>query len=84
MLVVFASGGILAQTGTFGLAAAAKHHAVPVVVLSGLYKLSPRFVSDPKTMNEHKSPSDILEYGNGICSMFTHLSEQHEFSPHRS
>lgn len=37
--VVMANGGLIAHTGAANIAAAAKYHSVPVVVLTGLHKL---------------------------------------------
>jgi len=60
---LLANGGVIAPSGTALVAAAAKKHAVPFVVLVGLHKLSPMFPHDPAvTFNEFKSPGDVLEY----------------------
>ncbi len=59
---VLANGGILAQSGTANVLWAAKHHATPVVVLTGLHKLCPLYAFDQDTFNEHNPPSQIIEY----------------------
>ena len=46
---MLANGGLLAHTGAHMIAQAAKHHSVPLVVLSGLYKLTPLYPSDQDT-----------------------------------
>lgn len=57
-----ANGGLIAPTGTYLLAQAAKYHSVPFVVCTGLYKLSPLYAHDQDTFNELRSPSEILPF----------------------
>jgi translation initiation factor eIF-2B subunit beta len=45
-IAVMANGGLLAESGAHNIAMAAKHHSVPVVVVAGLYKLSPLYAFD--------------------------------------
>lgn len=60
---VLANGGVIAQVGLHTVALAAKQHAVPFVVLTGLHKLSPEQPFDPAvTMNDVKSPGEILDF----------------------
>lgn len=59
---VLANGGLLARSGSYTVAAAAKHHSTPVVVLTGLYKLSPVHAFDQDTFNSLSSPHKTLEY----------------------
>lgn len=59
---VMANGGLIAPTGTYLLAQAAKYHSVPFVVCTGLYKLSPLYAHDQDTFNELRSPSEILPF----------------------
>lgn len=59
---VMANGGIVAQAGTQMLALAAKHHSVPVVCITGLYKLCPIYPHNPDTFNDLRSPGSVLEY----------------------
>ena len=60
---VLADGGMLGRIGLNMVALAASRHAVPFVVLTGLYKLSPLFPHDPEvTMNELKSPAEVLHF----------------------
>ena len=52
---LLANGGIMAPCGNCLVALAAQRHAVPFVVLVGLYKLSPLFPHDPSlTFNEFR------------------------------
>ena len=59
---VMANGGLLVQAGGHAVALAAKHHAVPVVCVTGLYKLCPLYPHDQDTFNDLQSPSPILRY----------------------
>eukprot|EP00667_Euglena_gracilis_P008817 EG_transcript_8938 len=59
---VLADGGIIAQAGTHMLALAAKAHRAPVVVLAGLYKLSPVFPVNPKAFTVLSSPAAVLPH----------------------
>ena len=58
---LLANGGIMAPGGAGLVALAAQRHAVPFVVLVGLYKLSPLFPHDPAlTFNEFRvRPADL-------------------------
>lgn len=42
--LVMADGGLMARNGTHALALAAKHHSVPVLVCSAMFKLCPKCV----------------------------------------
>ena len=62
---LLADGGVMASVGTSILAAAARRHNVPVVVLAGIYKLSPNFPHEPGvTFNEFGDPSEILSFSD--------------------
>ncbi len=62
---LLADGGVMAPVGTGMVAAAAKKHNVPFVVLVGIYKLSPHFPHEPGvTFNDFKEPSDVLPYND--------------------
>jgi translation initiation factor eIF-2B subunit beta len=49
---VLSSGGLLASAGASNIAAAAQAHKVPVLSLSGIYKLSPKSTFDPRLLRE--------------------------------
>ena len=56
----------MAPVGMHLVAQAARHHAVPFVVLVGIYKLTPLFAHEPGlNFNELKSPDSILPYTDG-------------------
>ena len=61
---VFANGGLLAHSGTHGLALAAQFYSVPIVVVTGLYKLSTVYAYDQDTFNEHDAPSNLIKFEN--------------------
>lgn len=61
---VMANGGIIAPVGLNMAALAAQRHAVPFVVLAGSHKLCPLYPHSPEVLlNELKSPSDLLDFG---------------------
>ena len=60
---LLANGGVMAGAGNQLTAMAAKHHAVPFVVLVGLQKLSPLFPHDPSvSFNDFKACRSDLSY----------------------
>ncbi|KAL2634935.1 hypothetical protein R1flu_006414 [Riccia fluitans] len=81
---VMANGGVLAPVGLHMVALAAKRHAVPFVVLTGLHKLCPLYPHNPFTLlNDMKSPSEILDFGelSGCLNGVTGGPESHVFNP---
>ncbi|KAF9437959.1 Translation initiation factor eIF-2B subunit beta [Entomortierella beljakovae] len=62
---VLANGGLVAISGTHMMAAAAKHHSTPVVVCTGLYKLSPLYPHDEDTFNVAFNPDSVLGFEEG-------------------
>jgi translation initiation factor eIF-2B subunit beta len=67
---VMANGGLIAHTGAYNIAAAAKAHSVPLVVVAGLYKLCPLFAFDQDSFNEQSNPADVLGASHGMCYVF--------------
>ena len=63
---VYADGGIKATNGAESMALAAKHHAVPVIVCSGLFKLTPKFFcnQDQQSFGEFASPELSLDFNS--------------------
>jgi translation initiation factor eIF-2B subunit beta len=51
-VAIMANGGLIANSGAYQLALAAKEHSVPVIVVSATYKLTPSFPFDPLRLNE--------------------------------
>ena len=59
---VMANGGLIGTAGLHALALAAKHHSVPLVCVTGLYKLCPEYPSDQNSVNNLLSPSQVLSF----------------------
>lgn len=85
---LLANGGIMSDVGSHVVALAAKRHAVPLVVLVGLYKLSPLFPHDPiVTFNDFKSSADVIDYEvlaeplHGADGRLPALQEEEDESP---
>lgn len=62
---VLANGGLVAAAGTGGIAKAAKVHQTPVVVVSGVYKLSPVYPFDFDSLIEYGNASDVVGFEDG-------------------
>ncbi|KAJ5160524.1 translation initiation factor eIF-2B subunit beta [Penicillium canariense] len=62
---VLANGGLVAAAGTRVIARAAKVHQTPVVVVSGVYKLSPVYPFDFDSLIEYGDASKVLPYEDG-------------------
>jgi len=59
---VMGNGGLIAESGMHMVALAAKHHAVPVICVTGLYKLCPLFAYNQYSFIDLKSPGNTLSY----------------------
>ena len=59
---VVANGGMVATCGSHMVALAAKQHSVPLVCVTGLYKLTPLYAHDQETFNELLSPGTVLNF----------------------
>lgn len=60
---VMANGGLVAPSGSHIVALAAQENSVPVVCISGLFKLCPMFPHDGEdTLNDLVSPASVMEY----------------------
>lgn len=62
---VIANGGLIAAAGARIIAKAAKVHRTPVIVVSGIYKLSPEYPFEFESLIEYGDPGNIIGYGNG-------------------
>jgi len=63
---VMANGGLIAHTGAHNIAVAAKAHSVPLMVVTGLYKLCPLYAFDQDTFNEQNAPSEVLKFEESL------------------
>lgn len=62
---VLANGGLVAISGSHMIAAAANFHHIPVVVLTGLYKLCPMQPYDFDMFNLCVRPDPIIKFEEG-------------------
>jgi translation initiation factor eIF-2B subunit beta len=62
---VLANGGLVAAAGAHMIAKAAKEHQTPVVVLSGVYKLSPVYPFDIDELIEHGDAGSVVPFDDG-------------------
>ena len=62
---VTANGGIISRTGTRIAAACAKHYAIPVCVVTGMYKVTPIFPENHADFNLLSSPDFVVPYSDG-------------------
>jgi translation initiation factor eIF-2B subunit beta len=62
---VLANGSLIAAAGASVIAQAAKEHHVPVVVLSGVYKLSPVYPFGLEESGEMGDPSKVVGFEEG-------------------
>lgn len=62
---VLANGGLIAAVGANEIAQAAKVHKTPVVVVSGVYKLSPIYPFDIEELIEYGEPSKVVPFEDG-------------------
>ncbi|KAL9132859.1 MAG: hypothetical protein Q9175_005961 [Cornicularia normoerica] len=63
--IVLANGGLVAAAGAKVVATAASMHRTPVIVLSGVYKLSPVYPFDVDSLMENGDPGGVIGYGDG-------------------
>lgn len=59
---VLQNGGLLAASGAYQVALAARAHATPVVVVTGVYKLTPFFPYDYESLIELISPEKVSPF----------------------
>lgn len=62
---IMADGGLIAHAGAYQIALAAKEFSIPVIVVSAMYKLTPKYPFDPLKLNELLAPSSIMSYEDG-------------------
>lgn len=62
---VIANGGLIAAAGARMIAKAAKVHKTPVIVVSGVYKLSPEYPFEFESLIEYGDPGRVIGYEDG-------------------
>lgn len=63
--IVLANGGLVAAAGTKLVTKAANMHRTPVIVLSGVYKVSPVYPFDIESLMEAGNPGGVVGFGDG-------------------
>lgn len=59
---VMANGGLIAPSGGHMVALSAREHSVPLVCITGLFKLCPLYPHDLEEFNDLTSPGMVLDY----------------------
>ncbi|TGO52827.1 hypothetical protein BCON_0134g00200 [Botryotinia convoluta] len=62
---VIANGGLVAAAGARIIAKAAKFHRIPVIVVSGVYKLSPEYPFEFESLIEYGDPGNVVGFEDG-------------------
>ncbi|RKF53229.1 putative translation initiation factor eIF-2B subunit beta [Golovinomyces cichoracearum] len=65
---VIANGGLIADAGARIIAKAAKVHKTPVIVVSGVYKLSPEYPYEIESLIEYGDPGRVIPFDNGVLA----------------
>jgi len=80
---VLANGGLIAPSGSNMVALAAKENSVPVVSVTGMFKLCPMYPHEGQdTLNDLVSPSSVVDYGemgNSIMSKVEFINPVHDY-----
>lgn len=80
---VLANGGLVASSGCNLVALAAHHSAVPVVAVTGMFKLSPMYPHEGQdTLNDLVSPSSVTDYAdmsNQLMSNVEFVNPVHDY-----
>ena len=63
--VMLSDGSLVAAAGAKAVVQAANMHRAPVIVLGGIYQISPVNVFDPEKLIEYGDPADIIPFGQG-------------------
>jgi len=79
---VMANGGLITYNGVYNLCLAAQNYNIPVVVVSGTFKLTPLYPFDHETFNEQLSPDTIYNSKyDGNFSNITFNSPAYDYVP---
>jgi translation initiation factor eIF-2B subunit beta len=66
---ILSNGSIVAAAGTKIVAKAARYHHVPVLVLAGTYKLSPKYPHDPSIFVEYGNVEKVVNFQDGAMKL---------------
>lgn len=78
---VMAKGGLIGNNGIHQLCLAAKYFSVPVVVISGLYKMTPLFPVDQDSFNNIGNPEEILPFQQGSNLDVQTINPEYDYVP---
>jgi translation initiation factor eIF-2B subunit beta len=79
---VMANGGLISYNGVYNICLAAQTFSIPVIVISGCFKLTPMYPFDHETFNEQLSPDTIYNCKyNGDLSNITFNSPAYDYVP---
>ncbi|CAB52277.1 translation initiation factor eIF2B beta subunit [Schizosaccharomyces pombe] len=79
---ILGNGGLVTYSGAQLVAQAARHHATPVVVCSGIYKLSPVYPYDLESIIQLSSPDKIMSFNEGdLISRAEILNPYYDYIP---
>lgn len=77
---VLANGGLVSSSGSNLVALAARENAVPVVCLTGIYKLTPMFPHEGQdTLNDLLSPASIVDYSSSSNGSVDFVNPLHDY-----
>jgi len=82
---VLANGGLIASSGSHLVSLAAKKNSVPVVAVTGLFKLCPIFPHDGQdTLNDLVSPSSVVNFNDAdFLTEVEVVNPVHDYIPPR-
>jgi len=78
---ILANGGLAGHSGAYTLTLAAKYHKVPVVVVSGIYKLAPRYAFDQDSLQEQGNPGMVLSYHDTLIDRVSVENPSFDYVP---
>lgn len=82
---VMANGGLIAPSGSHMLALAAKHNSVPLICLTGMFKLCPMYPHEGQdTLQDLVSPSSVVnfaELSDDLMSKVEFVNPVHDYIP---
>ena len=79
---VMANGGLISYNGVYNICLAAQTFSIPVIVISGCFKLTPMYPFDHETFNEQLSPDTIYNCKyDGDLSNITFNSPAYDYVP---
>jgi translation initiation factor eIF-2B subunit beta len=80
---VLANGGLIAPSGSNLVALAAKNNSVPVVCVTGMFKLCPQYPHEGQdTLNDLVSPASVVDYAelsNGLMKDVEFINPVHDY-----